>query len=439
MRRTLAGLLAGFTVALAGGSSMQAASAEELTILWAEWDPANYLQELVNDYEKETGVKVTVETTAWPGFEAKVFAEFNARGDAYDMVVGDSQWLGAGSTGGHYVDLTDFFGQHDLGRVMAPATVKYYAEYPGNSGKYWAIPLEGDAIGWAYRKDWFEDPTEMKAFKARFGYDLGVPKDFKALRDIAEFFYRPDQKKYGVAIYTDAIHDGMAGGFESVLFSFGGELGDYSTYKVDGIVNSDKAVAALDAYRELYRFTPPGWSAANFTDDNQAITENLAAMSMNFFAFFPSLINEASNPNARNTGFFANPAGPDGDQFAALGGQGISIISYSHKQGESLKFLEWFVKDETQKKWAAVGGYTCSAAVLKSDEFQNATPYNKAFYETMFKVKDFWAVPENAELLQQLNQRVYPYLTGDQGTAKETLDALAADWKATFAKYGRGQ
>jgi multiple sugar transport system substrate-binding protein len=55
----------------------------------------------------------------------------------------------------------------------------------------------------------------------------------------------------------------------------------------------------------------------------------------------------------------------------------------------------------------------------------------------MFKVKDFWAVPENAELLQQFNQRVYPYVTGDSGTAKETLDALAADWNATFKKYGR--
>ncbi|MGO4834424.1 carbohydrate ABC transporter substrate-binding protein, partial [Rhizobiaceae sp. 2RAB30] len=90
-----------------------------------------------------------------------------------------------------------------------------------------------------------------------------------------------------------------------------------------------------------------------------------------------------------------------------------------------------------QKRWAELGGYTCSAAVLKSPEFQNATPYNKAFYETMFKVKDFWAVPEYAELLQQMNQRVYPYVTGDQGTAKETLDSLAKDWTDTFKKYGR--
>ena len=138
-------------------------------------------------------------------------------------------------------------------------------------------------------------------------------------------------------------------------------------------------------------------------------------MSMNYFAFFPALINEASNPNAKNTGFFANPPGPNGDQFAALGGQGISIVSYSQNQEEAMKFLEWFIKDETQKKWAELGGYTCSAAVLKSPEFQNATPYNKAFYETMFKVKDFWAVPEYAELLQQLNQRVYPYVIGGSG------------------------
>jgi multiple sugar transport system substrate-binding protein len=235
MRKTLTGLLAGLSMALAGGVSIHAASAEELTIFWAEWDPANYLQELVNEYEKETGTKITVETTPWPDFQTKTFAEFNAKGDAYDMVVGDSQWLGAGSTGGHYVDLTDFFKQHNLGEVMAPATVKYYAEYPGNSGKYWAIPLEGDAVGWSYRKDWFEDPKEMEAFKAKYGYDLGVPKDFKALRDIAEFFYRPDQKKYGVAIYTDNSYDAMAMGFENALFSFGGELGDYQTYKVDAV------------------------------------------------------------------------------------------------------------------------------------------------------------------------------------------------------------
>ncbi len=436
MRSKLAGALAGAGLAIMTSS---ASYAQELTIFWAEWDPANYLQELVNEYEAETGVVVTVETTPWSDFQTKAFTEFNAKGQAYDMIVGDSQWLGAGSEAGHYVDLTEFFNANKVGDIMAPATVKYYAEYPGNSGKYWAIPAEGDAVGWSYRKDWFEDPAEMAAFEAKYGYPLAVPVDWKQLRDIAEFFHRPDQGRYGVAIYTDNSYDAMAMGFENALFSFGAELGDPVTFKVDGIVNSDKAIAALDAYRELYGFTPPGWSKTFFVENNQAITEGLAAMSMNYFAFFPALLNEATNPHAANTGFFANPAGPSGDRFAALGGQGISVVSYSEKQEESMKFLQWFIKDETQKRWAELGGYTASAKILESPEFRNATPYNEAFYQTMFIVKDFWAVPEFAELLGQLNNRIYPHIVGGEGTSKEVLDGLAADWTATFAKYGRGQ
>ncbi len=436
MRRNMAGLLAGIGLTFATTTS---SLAQELVIFWAEWDPANYLQELVNEYEAETGVSVTVETTPWSDFQTKAFTEFNAKGSAYDMIVGDSQWLGAASEAGHYVDLTQFFNDNKVGDIMAPATVKYYAEYPGNSGKYWAIPAEGDAVGWSYRKDWFEDPAEMAAFKAKYGYDLAVPVDWKQLRDIAEFFHRPDQNRYGIAIYTDNSYDAMAMGFENALFSFGGELGDFTTYAVDGFINGPKAVEALDAYRELYGFTPPGWAKTFFVENNQAITEGLAAMSMNYFAFFPALLNEATNPHAANTGFFANPAGPYGDRYAALGGQGISIVAYSDKQEESFKFLQWFIKDETQQRWADLGGYTASSKVLESEAFRNATPYNEAFYQTMFIVKDFWAVPEFAELLGQMNNRIYPHIVGGEGTAQEVLDALAADWKATFAKYGRGQ
>ena len=258
MRRSLTGIVAGIAFSLATST---ASFAQELTIFWAEWDPANYLQELANQYEAETGVKVTVETTPWSDFQTKAFAEFNAKGDAYDMVVGDSQWLGAASEGGHYVDLTDFVKENNVLEKMAPATVKFYSEYPGNSGKYWSIPTEGDAVGWSYRKDWFEDPKEKEAFKAKYGYELGVPKTWKEMTEIAEFFHR---------------YDGLAMGFENALFSYGGELGDYSTYKVDGYINSDKAIAAAENYRKLFGFTPPGWT--------NAFSSSTSSLSAFFFA-----------------------------------------------------------------------------------------------------------------------------------------------------------
>ena len=247
---------------------------------------------------------------------------------------------------------------------MAPATVKSYAEY---DGKYWAVPAEGDATGWAYRKDWFEDPAEMEAFKAKYGYDLARAEDL-GTRCATSPSSSTVRTRAATAsrIYTDNSYDALVMGVENALFTYGGELGDYSTYKVDGIINSDKAVAALEMYRELYQFTPPNWGKTFFQEDNQAITEGLAAMSMNYFAFFPALTNPATNPNAEETGYFANPAGPDGEQHAALGGQGISVVSYSQNQEEAMKFLEWFIRDDVQKRWAELGGYTASAAMLES-------------------------------------------------------------------------
>ena len=155
-------------------------------------------------------------------------------------------------------------------------------------------------------------------------------------------------------------------------------------------------------------------------------------MNMNYFAFFPALANEATNPHAANTGYFANPPGPNGDQHAALGGQGISIVSYSQNQEEAYKFLEWFIREDVQKKWAELGGYTCHAAVLKSAEFRNATPYNEAFARSMKIVKDFWAVPVFADMLFQMNERMHPFIVDGEGTAQEALDGLAADWTATL-------
>ena len=130
----------------------------ELNILWAQWDPADYLQEVGNMYEEATGIKVNVIQEPWGSFGDLFFTEMSAQGTSYDMVVGDSQWLGQATTQGHYVDMTDFLTSNGIDKTVTPATLTYYGEYPTGSGNYWAYPTEGDANGWAYRTDLFEDP-----------------------------------------------------------------------------------------------------------------------------------------------------------------------------------------------------------------------------------------------------------------------------------------
>src|SRR3990172_3123987 len=112
------------------------AGVTELSILWAQWDPANYLQQVADMYFEETGIKVTVVQEPWGSFYNRFSTEMAAQGDAWDMVVGDSQWLGQGATSGLYVDLTDFMASKGISDSVTEATLTYYGEYPTGSGTY---------------------------------------------------------------------------------------------------------------------------------------------------------------------------------------------------------------------------------------------------------------------------------------------------------------
>ena len=407
-----------------------ASGVKELKILWAQWDPADYLQQMGNLYEKETGIKVTVVQEPWASFGDRFYTAMAAKGTEWDMAIGDSQWLGQGATAGWYVDMTDFLNSTGLAQSVTDATMKYYGEYPAGSKKYWAFPTEGDADGWAYRKDLLEDPKEKEAFKAKYGYDLTVPpKSYKELMDIAKFFTRKDQGLYGVAIYTQKDYDAMTMGVENAMFPWGG-VWQNDKNEVMGVVNSPQNVEALQYYKDLYDCCQaPGLSNAFFTEVNDAYLGGKAAMAMNYFAFLPALSNPKTSKYADVTGFFANPAGPTGQRGAALGGQGISVISYvsPERQQAALDFIKWFGTEENQTKWAELGGYTCNKKVLASDTFMKAQPYNPAFAETMTFVKDFWNIPEYAQLLQVSQKYFTKFIVDGQGTAQDTMDAMAKE------------
>lgn len=429
MFKSSRGVLALLIVALALSTSLGLVTAQgvtELTILWAEWDPADYLQQIGNDYEAETGIKVNVIQEPWGSFFDRMAAEWAARGDSYDMTVGDSQWIGQAVEQGHYLDLTDFMVSNGIDKTVTPATLQYYGEYPAGSGKYYAYPTEGDAVGWAYRKDLFEDPQNMADFEAKYGYPLQPPETWAQLRDIAEFFTRPDEGLYGVGVYTQKDYDGLIMGYQNVFFSWGADWRGPNN-EVLGVVNSPKAVEALEFYRELYQFAPPGTSNAFFAEMNDVFISGQAAMIMNYFAFFPALINPGVNPFAEVTGFFSGPKGPEGDRYVALGGQGLSIISYisPERQEASKEFIKWFAQEEVQARWAAIGGYTCNINVLESDTFLNNTPYNRAFADSMTFVKDFWNIPQFGELLIAAKDVLHAYVVGGEGTAQEALDKVA--------------
>ena len=55
-------------------------------------------------------------------------------------------------------------------------------------GKLYQLPDQQFANLYWFRYDWFQKPELKSAFKAKFGYELGVPVNWSAYEDIADFF-----------------------------------------------------------------------------------------------------------------------------------------------------------------------------------------------------------------------------------------------------------
>ena len=440
MRKLLTLATALSAAGLIAATSVDDANAEELTLCWAAWDPANALVELSKDFTTETGTDMKFEFVPWTSYADRFLNELNSQGKLCDLIIGDSQWIGGAAENGHYIKLNDFFEKEGISMddFLEP-TVYGYSTWPKGTPNYWALPAMGDALGWVYRKDWFEKPELQAEFKDKYGRDLAPPKTWTELKDIAEFFQGRDidgKKVYGAAIFTERGSEGITMGATAALYAWGFEYENDSRLLRNGRRGQlDDAVAALEFYKELYKCcTPPGYSDAYMQEGLDAFKSGQVAMMMNWFAFWPGMYKD-ENVGGDKIGFFVNPM----EKVAAstLGGQGISVVAYSDKQDTALEYIKWFAKPDVQKKWQALGGSSTAKSVLLDPGYATSSPFAADFLVAMGQVKDFWQEPAFAELMQSMQKRVHDYVVADQGTAKEALDKLIGDWKETFEDEGK--
>ncbi|QDG76183.1 ABC transporter substrate-binding protein [Labrenzia sp. PHM005] len=434
-------LLAASALVAASSSFVAPAQAADLTLCWASWDPANALIELSKDFEKKSGHNMSFEFVPWPNFADRMLNELNSGGKLCDLMIGDSQWIGLGAEAGHYVKLNDFFDAEGISMDdFIPATVTGYAEWPKGTPNYWALPAFGDVVGWTYRKDWFERPELKAEFSAKYERELTVPKTLEELKDIAEFFQGREidgNKVYGAAIYTERGSEGITMGVTNALYNYGFKYGNpENPYELAGFVNSPEAASGLEFYKTLYDCcTAPGSSDWYMSENIDAYKSGQVALQMNFAFIWPG-VHADPNVGGDKSGYFPNPAGPGG-HFAQLGGQGISVVSYSEDQDAALEYIKWFAQPEIQKQWWELGGYSALRAVVEDPSFATSQPYAQTFLDSMAIVKDFWAEPAYASLLLAMQDRVHNYVVAGQGTAQEALDGLVKDWVEVFEDEGK--
>ena len=374
-RTTLSLACAAGTLALtlAAASSAQA-EGKSLTMCWAAWDPANALVELDKDFTAKTGIEMKHEFVPWTSYADHFINLLNSRSSECDLIIGDSQWIGGAAENKWYVKLNDFFDKNNISMDMfLPATVVGYAEWPKNTPNYWGLPAMADAVGWTYRKDWFEKPEIRAEFKAKYNRELEPPKTWDELIEVAKFFTGKEidgKKVYGAYVFSERGSEGITMGVTNAMYNYGFDYMDpKKPYQMAGIVNSAGAAKGMDVYKELFTCCqPPGLTNAYMQEGLDAFKSGQVAMQMNWYAFFPGL---AKDPNVGGDkiGFFKNPAGPAGD-FTQLGGQGLSVVAASKNVDDALIYVKWFAQPEVQQKWTDLGGASASKAVLDFGRLQ---------------------------------------------------------------------
>ncbi|MDQ6695304.1 MAG: extracellular solute-binding protein, partial [Chloroflexota bacterium] len=401
----------------------------KLQVIWFAWPPCDALGQLVKGFP---GGQVEVRCVPIDQWHSQIFTDFVAKSGA-DIGILDSQFIGEAVAGGHIMDLTDWMKTNIETADFVPAALAAYGEYPAGSKKYYGVAAEGDTQMLVYRKDLMTRADVKADFKAKTGKDLAVPTTWTGLLEVAKFF-KASAGKYGVQngytthwCGTPACYDQMATHWNQILWSFGGELWDPTAYKVQGILNTDTAVKALDFDRELFKTGPAGQANFQFSEANSALCDGTTALETVWFGFGAGFTDTKGCKNSANLGYASAPG--ETKHFTSLGGMGLHVSSYTKNKDLSLAFVKWFESSDTQLAWAKLGGFSARKSVLASDTFKNAAPYNPAFADAYQYAKDFWNIPQYNKLLVPQMDLLNKAVSG-QITSKDALDQIAQKQQA---------
>ena len=154
---------------------------------------------LAKAFSEITGIKLTHDLIQEGDVVEKIQTQMQSGKNIYDAWVNDSDLIGTHFRYKQAINLTDWMAGE--GKDVTSPTLDLN-DFIGLSfttapdKKLYQLPDQQFANLYWFRYDWFTDPKNKDAFKAKYGYDLGVPLNWSAYEDIAEFFSN-DVKEVG--------------------------------------------------------------------------------------------------------------------------------------------------------------------------------------------------------------------------------------------------
>ncbi len=151
-------------------------------------------------FKQKTGINIDYIEASLDEINAKILAQTISSKTYFDIALPATFGLPDLIEAGAIRDLNEFANQYE------PRELKEGMLYPiGDQykGKFYGYQTDGDAYVMFYKKSCLEDKNEKINFKEHYGYELAVPNTWEQLDDMIEFFHRPNDNRFGGALYRN--------------------------------------------------------------------------------------------------------------------------------------------------------------------------------------------------------------------------------------------
>ncbi len=436
---------------------------------------------LTKAFEEITGIRVNHQLLGEGEVVQAVQTQMQTKRNLYDAYINDSDLIGTHSRLQLAVPLSDWMAGEGKSVTNPNLDIDDFmgkSFTTGADGKLYQLPDQQFANLYWFRYDWFSREDLKADFKKRYGYDLGVPVNWSAYEDIAEFFSVHVKEIDGVRVYghmdygkrapdlgwrmTDAWLS-MAGAGSKGLPN--GKPVDEWGIRVDGCnpvgasvsrggaANGPAAVYAIRKWDEwLRKYAPPGAASYDFYQSLPALSQGNVAQQIFWYTAFTSAMvapKSEGNNTVDDKGFplwrmAPSPHGPYWEEGQKLGYQDAGSWTLFKSTPVKRRQAAWLYAQFTVSKTVSLKKTHVGLTPIRDSDIRHESFTERApklgglveFYRSPDRVR--WTptgtnVPDYPKLAQIWWQQIGDVNSG-VFTPQQAMDRLAEEMDTTMAR-----
>ena len=427
-----------------------------------------------------TGINVTHDLIGEGDVVEKLQTQMQSGENIYDAYINDSDLIGTHWRYQQARNLTDWMAGEGADVTLPTLDVEDFVgiEFTtGPDGKIYQLPDQQFANLYWFRYDWFSDDQNKADFKEKYGYDLGVPVNWSAYEDIAEFFTGREidgQTVYGHMDYGKK-DPSLGWRFTDAWLSMAGngDKGEPNGLPVDewgirvnensqpvgscvargGDTNGPAAVYSIAKYIDwLNKYAPPEAAGMVFGEAGPVPAQGAIAQQMFWYtAFTADMVKEGipvvdgdGNPKWRMA---PSPHGAYWEEGQKLGYQDAGSWTLmkstpTDRAKAAWLYAQFVVSKTVDLKKAHTGLTFIRESTIQHESFTERAPKLGGlieFYRSPARVQ--WSptgtnVPDYPKLAQLWWQNIGDASSGAK-TPQEAMDALCAAQEKVLARLER--